>query len=223
MKKLTAILSIASTLSASTAALAGGVIPQGMGSYDDGRTINMVPSSSSMVRWRSYGSLNAEDRDIIMEAVASVDYETQEFSLLWADPGEADAGQTQLFFSGKNDALWPECQDEIPGNCPLANTTCLVKVRSGNYELCSEYRTSLYMANIEYRAAAKGIPFAESFRAIVRHEIGHVLGFKHFDPGPMTNDGNAPFSDCQLAMWEVFNIDPNITTWSYPAKPSVCQ
>lgn len=224
MRNLLSILASLSIFTASTQALAGGVIPQGLGMYDDGRSINLVPASSSMIRWRSYGSLTPENRDTIMWAVASVDVETQEFALLWADAGEADAGQVELFFSGKSDPLWPECSDATAGGCTYASTTCLTKTRQGSFELCSAYRVNLYMENIVFGAQKRNIPVHQFLTSIVRHETGHVLGLSHFDPGPMTsNHFMEPFSPCQHALWMMFHIDPAVTTWSYPPPPASCQ
>jgi hypothetical protein len=222
MRKLFSILSALAVFTASTQALAGGTVPQGFGMYNDGRTVNTVPASSNVIRWRSYGSaLTPLDRDTIQYAIALTDYETQQFSFFWTG---TDEGDVVAFFSGKSNPVSPECLDGVPGGCVYAETNCLAKIKIGSFDFCSQYRTSLYMANIAFGANVRGISRSQFLRAIVRHETGHVLGLSHFDPGPMTsnNDGE-PFSDCQHAMWEVFNIDPAVTTWTYPTKASVCQ
>lgn len=226
-RKFISLFTAASVLFTATATMAGGVIPQGMGMANDGRTVNIVPASSNRMNWKSYGSLTALDRDTIQYAIALVDYETQEFSFFWFDAlTDIEPTDVQVFYSGKGGEVSPECLDSTPGGCVYGVTNCLTKTKQGAFELCSVIRVDLYMANIAYGAQVRGISQQQMLRAIVRHETGHVLGLSHrnFGPGPMTtNDDNQPFNACNHEMWRLFDLNPEIPTWIYPPLPEVCQ
>lgn len=229
--KLVAVAAMLGLCISPSAALAGGVVPQGMGMYDDGRTVETVPANSSLLRWTYYGSvLDAQMKDEIMRAIASVDYETLDFRLLYGEPPAAPfpAGYTQIWVSGKSDPVFPECTDATPGGCTFASTQCLAQVKDGAFNFCSQYRVNLYVNNIVYRAAHPQPgqqvedPYDKAF-GVIRHEIGHILGLHHEYPGPMTNDNDAPFHMCELLMWSLFNVDPAISVWTYPPLPAACQ
>lgn len=226
-KFIAAALGLALCTSVTTAS-AGGVVPIGYGAADDGRTVQLVPSHSSLVRWTYYGNFDAQMKDEIMRAVASVDYETLEWRLLYGDlPGGVNPNYVQVWFSGKSNPTSPECMDETPGGCVFAETQCLEKVKSGAFDFCSQYRVLVYVNNIFYRAANPQAgqqvedPYDKAY-GLIRHEIGHVLGLRHRYPGPMTNNNDAPFHICQHTMWQLFHVDPNVTTWSYPTLPENC-
>lgn len=200
----------------------------GYGMANDGRAVNIVPSHSSMVRWTYYGNFDEQMKDEIMHAVASVDYETLEWKLLYGELADApNPNYVMLWFSGKNTAVSPDCMDSTPGGCVFAETQCLTKTKVGSFEFCSQYRVLMFVNNIFYRAA-NPMPGQQvedpykKFHNLVRHEVGHVLGLKHKYPGPMTNDGAAPFHSCQHLMWSLFDLNPVVPTWVYPTLPVNC-
>lgn len=142
-RKICAALTAAS-LFFTTNSMAGGVVPDGMGMYRDGRTVNTIPASSNVIHWYAYGSaLTVLDRDTITLAMAITDYETQEFSLRWFDDtNDIDVADTKVYFSGKGGDVSPECLDSTPGGCVYAETSCRVKTKQGKYDLCTEFRTN---------------------------------------------------------------------------------
>jgi hypothetical protein len=230
MKKFLSLVTAASVFTASTA-FGGGTVPMGYGMANDGRTVNIVPANSSLVRWTYYGNFDAQMKDEIMRAVASVDYETLDFRLLYGDtpPDPIPSNYVQVWFSGKSTAVFPECMDNTPGGCTFAETECLAKTKVSPFEFCSQYRVLVYVNNILYRAANPQDPTDppenpyQKLYGIIRHEVGHVLGLKHKYPGPMTNNNDAPFHACQQLMWSLFDLNPAVPTWIYPTLPTSCQ
>jgi hypothetical protein len=189
----------------SQAAFAGGIVPNGMGMYQDGRLIDTVPASDSLIRWYSYGSSQTpEAADELAYAVASVDIETLAFRLLYG--GDAPAPEVLVAFSFKPGPVAPECLDDVAGNCTLGKTECMTSVRDGDFRLCSVYRVFIYPENLKVKAAELGITWESRLYSLVRHELGHVLGLKHDGTGPMAN-GESPFTACQLAKWREFQLD----------------
>lgn len=216
MRRLLAFVLLLGLLGATLRAQAGGVIPLGMGLYQDGRLIDTVPASASLIRWYYYGStLTERAKDEVAFATASVDIETMAFRILYG--GDAPTPVSIVAFSFKSNPTDDECLDDIAGNCTLAKTECAESVKDGNFRLCSVYRVSVYPNNIRVKAEEMGIAWEDRLYSIIRHEMGHVLGLTHDGSGPMSN-GENQFTSCQLAKWEAFDIT-TATTWS---RPDVC-
>jgi hypothetical protein len=194
-------------------AWAGGTIPQGLGMYADGRIVDTVPAGTS-IRWWAYGNFaTPRTRDILAYALASVDYETLKFSVLYG--ADAPTAQVMVAWSFSDEPVWPGCNDGNPATvCPGAQTLCLESTRGGsNSNLCSSYRVRIYVNNL---IATSSVPWEDRLYGIIRHEQGHVMGLAHDSQGPMAS-GDLPFTACQRAKWAAFSVDPAVTTWSYPA------
>lgn len=193
---------------------AGGVVPQGMGLYQDGRVVDFLPSSDRIIRWYFYGAA-ATERALgeLSFAMGSVDVETDAFRVLYR--GDEDT-HTIVAFSFRTDPVWPECLDDTPGGCTLARTEPVACVKDGTFKFCNVFRIVVLVNNIRVKADLEGFPWEDRLYAILRHELGHTLGLAHDGTGPMAN-GALPFTACQLAKWDEFFIDPDMPTWSFPA------
>lgn len=221
MKTLLALVGVLLGMLFAQAAFAGGTIPQNFGLYQDGRVVDYVPAHHSKMYWYWYGSTATERAAAELNfAMASVDLETEHWRVLYG--GDHPSPPAIVAFSFKPDATWPECLDDIPGNCTLARTECAASVKDGAFRFCSVYRVIVYSNNIKVGADEDGIAWEERLYAILRHELGHVLGLTHDGTGPMTN-GALPFTACQLGKWALFHIDPEIPTWSFPVAPQCVQ
>lgn len=206
-------------------AWAGGTIPDGLGAYDDGRSVNMIPAYTGTMRFAAYGSiLNVDERDYINYAVATVDIETRDWAFLYSNV--LVPNQVQIWLSGKSDPTSAGCLDNIPTPtpatpCNIATTDCLAKVKQGKYDFCSEWRTSLRVNNIRHKIQTQNLDAQETWEAIVRHEVAHIMGLAHGMGGPMA-DGNNAFTPCHHALWSMFNIDPEDPNWVYLPTPPEC-
>lgn len=215
MKTLLTLLGILLGTLLTHAAHGGGAVPQGMGLYQDGRSVDTVPAHDEVIRWYSYGSTQTEwAKDELAFAIASVDLETRAFRLLYG--ADAPTPASIIAFSFKPNPTDDECLDDVQGNCTVARTECVTSVKDGSFRFCSVYRVSVYPNNIKVKAAVLGIPWEARLYSILRHELGHVLGLTHDGQGPMTN-GELPFTACQLAKWDAFFIDPSMPSWLFPA------
>lgn len=200
----------------SNLAFAGGVVPTYLGMYHDGRVVDYVPASDRLIRWTYYGSrLSDTAKDIAAYALASVDYETLDFRILYG--GDAPSPEVIVFWSFNDYPVTPGCTDTVAGNCVLASTECLASIKQGKYRLCSSYKVQVNVNNIQQTTDA-GLSWETRLYKIVRHEQGHVMGLWHDGHGPMAN-GALPFTACQLAAWQDFYIDEYLTTWEYPVVP----
>ena len=218
MRFFSKIFALALTLSGT--AFAGGTIVEGFGQYRDGRMIDTVPRlAENTIRWTGYGQgLDADLTDWIAYGVASVDLESRKFKIY---QGSASTDEIQIFFSVRGDVpTQPACLDDSKSTkCVIATTECLASVREGSkYNLCTQYKVRLYINN---KVTPTEDP-EQYWISVVRHEMGHVLGFSDSGEGPMTLGGNTPFTSCQRAMWNALVIDPSITAWTYLPKEQVC-
>lgn len=190
----------------------GGVVPEGMGAWvSSGRGI--IPSSSTIQRYRYDGSFDAVWRDRIMYAVASVDYELPGLRLLYS-LGDSPSPY-QVHFDLDDSPSPPECSDEIAGNCIVARTTCGVggEYVGTAYRVCSMLRVQVYVNRIAAVAVHQGLDEPTYAHAVLRHEVGHVLGLPeeiHLD------------SPCARALLTSFVASSALAEWTYLPKPAEC-
>lgn len=199
---------VALALFAGTAS-AGGIIASGYGIGP------WVPKSQLTLTWSFYGAGSTEPRvNELSYAVASVDHDAMRWRLLWDDTPDVD--RTHVYFSFKGSTpVDPRCLDEIEGNCPVASTRCDVWETDGSVRLCTAYRVFLYINNWDVSGVES---VEERMYPVIRHELGHVLGFDDGSGGPM-DSGSRIWTDCQFAQWDAFTYDPAVTGWTVLSVP----
>lgn len=194
--------------------LTAGVVPDGMGAWvSSGRGI--IPTASTIMRWRYDPQFDAVWRDRIMWAVASVDYELPSIRLLYSLTDSPSP--YQFHFDFDDSPAPPECTDDVPGNCTVARTTCGVggALVGSAYRMCDMLRVQVYIRRIEAVAQRQGVPTAEYAHAVLRHEVSHVLGLPE-----VYAIGGAPVGACARALLEGFVVDAN--PWTFTPRPDAC-
>lgn len=200
----------------------GGVIPEGMGAWDNGAR-DPVPSSKKL-RWTTTGPFTAEEFDWVAFGMASLDIESTDAGILFMN---GRGGATEVWVKRMTDPVDPACLDDDEStSCLLGKTICESwgEFAGSSYQLCNLFRVRIYVDNLYARAVRRGIAFDDALIWLIRHEMGHVLGFPH-DEGPMTAAMGVvvPLTPCQLAKLRVFTVDPLATEWVYAPEPQECQ
>lgn len=185
--------------------------------YDDGRMVNTIPSTDDTYKWTAYGAgLTFETWDELSLAVASIDHELPTVRFMKTE-GTAGSSQTFIWFafSPATDLIPVGCTDGVPSTpCNLAETNCLTQFRSGNYNLCQEYKVNVYWNRVLWDAQNDSMDPYQKLYKVLRHELTHVLGFKHGTGGPMSN-GALPLTNCQRATVEYYQSLIDGTAWVY--------
>ena len=203
----------------------GGRAPINWG-LEDGIT-DTIPATDDRYHWYAYNSgVDDETWDQVALAVATIDAEVPKFRWLYHVDGTTyGPGHVLVSVSVKSlsDPVPPECQDTEEGtSCVLGMAECLANTTSGSYDLCSHYRVNLYWGRILANTAARHPeqdPLDVLF-SVTRHELTHVLGFRHGTGGPMV-DGDLPLTPCQVDMLNYYNFVESWSAWSY-GVPSDC-
>lgn len=204
----------------------GGTAPEEWG-LEDGMT-DLIPTSSDRFYWYPYnGGVNDDTWDMVTLAVATLDAELP--TLRWPahqDDATYDPDEVLVSVSVKHpdEAVPPECEDTEEGTpCTLGQAQCIKRTNNiGSFDVCHHYRAVLWWNRILSNTAARHPEEnpLDVLKAVTRHELTHVLGFRHGDGGPMAN-GDLPLTECQVAKLELYHSDFNATGWVY-TTPEEC-
>lgn len=193
---------------------------------EDGTT-DIIPASAKRFYWYVYhgGAGDEELWDQVSVAVASLDAELP--TLRFIHETDPTARATTLASTGdvlvsislraRDEAVPPDCAG---GGCTLATTQCLSKATAPGcpYDLGLQYRVTIYTSRI-IATADPGEDVMARLRGVVRHELTHVLGFRHGTGGPMSNGAN-PLTPCQKATLAMYVSNPNGDgTWTKAVCP----
>lgn len=191
---------------------------------EDGTT-DIIPASARRFYWYAYhaGAADEELWDDVSVAVASLDAELP--TLRWVHETDPTTRATTLASTG--DVLVSvslRARDEaVPAGCgtgcTLATTQCITKAAGAGapYDLGLHYRVTVYTSRI-IATADPGEDWRARLRGVVRHELTHVLGFRHGTGGPMTNGAN-PLTPCQRATLAAYSSSPSGGSWTTVLVP----
>lgn len=182
---------------------------------EDGVT-DIIPASARRFYWYVYhgGAGDEELWDLVSVAVASLDAELPTLRFIHeTDPttrAETLASTGDVLVSVSLRAR-DEATDCTPGSgCILAATQCLAKASGTGgcpYDLGLHYRVTIYTSRI-IATADPGEDWRARLRGVVRHELVHVLGWRHGTGGPMSN-GSLPLTPCQRATLAAYSSSPS--------------
>jgi len=208
----------------------GGAVPDPTIQWglEDGMT-DLIPSSHDRYHWYAYSTgLNDQTWDKVSLAVTSIDAEVSNFRWLLHKSGNVyDQNEVFLGISLKvESSVPPQCSDSVGDpECELGKTECLTRINNTlpqMYDVCLHYRVTIYWSRIQANNAARypDTDPLDTLYAVTRHELAHVLGFRHGTGGPMAN-GRNPLTECQRAILEQYRSELEGIEWSIYV-PEVC-